>query len=136
MQSKVASLWQMQETMKKIAPTDPENGGDIPQQSSANLEPAQEEESSLADTLEEQMPELFAAPGLPTEIETAPAESRAPITAEFEDSVLSDLEIPLNPSAEREEEEEEEEERDSGSGINRPRKTGTYYRLEFCRKCP
>ena len=80
------------------------------------------------------MPELFAAPGLPTENETDPAESRAPITAEFEDSVLSDLEIPLTPSAEREEAEEEEE--DSGSGINRARKTGTYHRLEFCRKCP
>ncbi len=57
---------------------------------------------------QEQMPELFAAPALPIENQTAAAESRAPITAEFEDSVLSDLEIPLNPSAEREEAEEEE----------------------------
>jgi GAF domain-containing protein/ribosomal protein L37E len=108
MQSKVATLWQMQETTKKIAPADPANGGDIPQKSSANREPAHGEKSSLADTLEEQMPELLAAPGLPTENETEPAESRAPITAEFEDSVLSDLEIPLTPSVEREEAEEEE----------------------------
>jgi GAF domain-containing protein len=111
MQSKVASLWQMQETTKKTAPADPVTGGDIPQKSSANLEPAHEEKSSPADTLEEQMPELFEAPGLPTENETEPAEARAPITAEFEDSVLSDLEIPLNPSGEREEAEEEEEEK-------------------------
>lgn len=109
MQSKVATLWQMRETTKKIAPADPENGGDIPQKSSVNLEPAHDKSSSLADTLEEQMPELFAAPGLPTQNETEPAESRAPITAEFEDSVLSDLEIPMTPSAEREEAEEEEE---------------------------
>ncbi len=67
MQSKVATLWQMRETTKKIAPADPENGGDIPQKSSVNLEPAHDKSSSLADTLEEQMPELFAAPGLPTQ---------------------------------------------------------------------
>ena len=108
MQSKVATLWQMRETTKKIAPEDPEHGGDMPQKSSANLEPAHEEKSSLADTLEEQMPELFEAPGLPNENETAPAESRAPITAEFEDSVLSDLEIPLAPSSQHEEAEGEE----------------------------
>ena len=103
MQSKVATLWQMQETTKKTTPADPANIGDIPQKSSAILESAQEEKSSLADTLAEQMPELFAAPALPIENQTAAPESRAPITAEFEDSVLSDLEIPLNPSAEREE---------------------------------
>jgi putative methionine-R-sulfoxide reductase with GAF domain len=127
MQSKVATLWQMRETTKKIAPTDPANGGDIPQKSSANLEPAHEESSSLADTLEEQMPGLFAAPGLPTENETEPAESRAPITAEFEDSVLSDLEIPLTPSTEREEapaaEEEEKTPVSETTALAKPERT-------------
>jgi len=110
MQSKVASLWQMQEAMKKSSPVDaathapahpgsPASPGEVPP------------EKSLADTLEEEMPELFAAAGLPVHKTTRPAEpketpdrtpDRTPISAEFEDSVLADLEIPEKPGAENE----------------------------------
>ena len=101
MQSKVASLWHMQEAMKKSSPADAAT--------SAPAHPASQEshgethpEKSLADTLEEEMPELFAAAGLPvskttksTEPTPSPDRTRdqSPISAEFEDSVLSDLEI-------------------------------------------
>jgi GAF domain-containing protein len=107
MQSKVASLWQMQEAMKKISHGDPANAGTTLGKSEANLDDG-DSEKSLADTIEEQMPELFQAVGLPGDKEN-PAESVRPISAEFEDSVLADLEIPMHASAENEEEKEEDE---------------------------
>ncbi len=107
MQSKVASLWHMQEAMKKISHGDAANEGSASGKSKANLDDGDSEES-LADTIEEQMPELFAAVELP-DGKKNPAESEGPISAEFEDSVLADLEIPVHTSTESEEKEEKEE---------------------------
>jgi GAF domain-containing protein len=107
MQSKVASLWHMQEALKKISHPDPANEGATSDKSKVNLNDAHSEKS-LADTIEEQMPELFAAVELPGDKKN-PAESEGPISAEFEDSVLSDLEIPMHTSTESEEKKEEDE---------------------------
>jgi GAF domain-containing protein len=108
MQSKVASLWQMQEAIKKISHGDPAHEESTLDKSRANLNDAGSEKS-LADTIEEQMPELFEAVALPGKKES-PAESVRPISAEFEDSVLSDLEIPLHASAESDGKSEEDQE--------------------------
>jgi GAF domain-containing protein len=106
MQSKVASLWHMQEAMRKTSPADPAHDGAIPPKSRANLaDPQEEEKSSLADSIEEQMPELFEPAEMPLSNKSNPTESVGPISAEFEDSVLSDLEIPLNASGENGEDE-------------------------------
>jgi GAF domain-containing protein len=129
MQSKVASLWHMQEAQKKNSPVDaddsapahPDSQGGHGRGHPDELRP----EKSLADTLEEEMPELFAAAGLPVyntsrsvepsptpnlNLERTPSRNldrtldrtldQTPISAEFEDSVLSDLEIPAEPGAE------------------------------------
>jgi hypothetical protein len=94
MQSKVASLWHMQEAMKKTSPADPAHSRPALHESPANLDAAHSAKS-LADSLEEEMPELFAAAGLPFgEATESTALDEAPMSAEFEDSVLSDLEIP------------------------------------------
>jgi GAF domain-containing protein len=119
MQSKVASLWHMQEALKKNSPSEPAT---VPghQESRADVGHAHPEKS-LADSLEEQMPELFTAthrtgyqktesteldeswdqtPGQKSERARNHETDRKPeqetIGAEFEDSVLSDLEVPLN----------------------------------------
>lgn len=72
MQSKVASLWHMQEA-KKNAATTPANGDLSPTGPPAIPEPARPERP-LADSIEEEMPEFFAAPNLQTDntIETMP----------------------------------------------------------------
>ena len=104
MQSKVASLWHMQEAMKKTPSADAANGTPALQQPRTNLDRASSEKS-LADSLEEQMPELFEAAEQPSDKTTESAQlDDAPISAEFEDSVLSDLEIPLKPGLQSEDE--------------------------------
>ena len=100
MQSKVASLWHMQEAMKKPSPADPAHESAIPPKSGANLGDPHEEKSSLADSIEEQMPELFEPAEMRLSHKSNPTESVGPISTEFEDSVLSDLEVPLNASGE------------------------------------
>ena len=106
LQSKVASLWHMQGAMKKSSPAEPANGGAVLRDPRANLDRAPREKS-LADSLEEQMPELFKAAELPSNKTAESAQlDNAPISAEFEDSVLSDLEIPLKPSVQNEDEDE------------------------------
>jgi hypothetical protein len=92
MQTKVASLWHMQEAMKKN-PSNPEHGGPALEKF---LRPVAHSENSLADSLDEQSPGLLEAAELPgyRTAESAPLDY-APISAEFEDSVLSDLEIPV-----------------------------------------
>jgi GAF domain-containing protein/ribosomal protein L37E len=105
MQSKVASLWHMQEAMKKTSPADPAHESAISPKSRANLGDPHEEKSSLADSIEEQMPELFEPAEMPFSNKSNSTESVGPISAEFEDSVLSDLEIPLNASGENGEDE-------------------------------
>ena len=146
MQSKVASLWHMQEAMKKTAPPDVANGGSAPRElqtslnrtlldrtnidptnidhtnidhtniDRANIDRANSDrttpdpihpEKSLGETLEAEMPELFAAAGLPAgktneSIDTESVEDEEPIRAEFEESVLSDLEIPAETKGEDE----------------------------------
>ena len=105
MQSKVASLWHMQEARKKGAATDPADGSHALHEPGTNLDRVQPEKS-LADSLEEQVPELFEAADVPADSTRESARSEdAPISAEFGDSVLSDLEIPLKAPRDRVEDE-------------------------------
>jgi GAF domain-containing protein len=138
MQSKVASLWHMQEAMKKNSPGEPAAGHAHHESESRESESRVStgqvpSESSLADSLERQMPELFTAthrtgykktesaelldeswdqtPDLKTDQvsdqKTDRARGRTQVTnqdpktisAEFEDSVLSDLEVPVKGGA-------------------------------------
>jgi GAF domain-containing protein len=138
MQSKVASLWHMQEAMKKNSPGEPAAGPAHHESESRESESRVStgqvpSESSLADSLERQMPELFTAthrtgykktesaelldeswdqtPDLKTDQvsdqKTDRARGRTQVTnqdpktisAEFEDSVLSDLEVPVKGGA-------------------------------------
>ncbi len=99
MQSKVASLWQLQESMKEsgadLANDDPTLHKSVP-----SLGPA-ESEPSLADSLEEQMPELFTSVQLPKHKAADALQPDQPsISTEFETSALSDLEIPLDTGLE------------------------------------
>jgi hypothetical protein len=106
MQSKVASLWHMQEAMKATPPADAAKSGPALHESRKKVPHT---EKSLADSLEEQMPELFEAAEPTDHAITAPVKldeariDEARISAEFEDSVLSDLEIPVKASSKEEE---------------------------------
>jgi GAF domain-containing protein/ribosomal protein L37E len=111
MQSKVASLWHMQEAMKKNPPVDVASGRPAPRELRASIDPTSidrrnpdrvHSEKSLGDSLAEEMPELFAVAGQPGGQTTESVEEEDPISAEFEESVLSDLEIPSKPRAEDE----------------------------------
>jgi GAF domain-containing protein len=126
MQSKVASLWHMQEAMKKNSPADSAHTGPVLHESPANLEAAHPGKS-LADSLEEEMPELFAAAGLPFDpaIESA-ALDEAPMSAEFEDSVLSDLEIPPTNRLEYEDENEDEVVAPQSTALAKPEHSTTW----------
>ena len=107
MQSKVASLWHMQEAMKNSAPADPANGALPAREARQNLDRG-ESDQSLADSLEEQMPELFAAVESPGQNRAQSAElNQQPMRGEFEDSLLSDLEAPLKTIPAEQEGEEE-----------------------------
>jgi hypothetical protein len=63
MQSKVASLWHMQEALKKNATESPVNG-DVTHDATSTMAEALGAEKPLADSIEEEMPEFFAAPEL------------------------------------------------------------------------
>jgi GAF domain len=68
-------------------------------------------EMSLADSLEERMPELFEATGRSARPKTESTHlDSAPVSAEFEESILADLEIPPKPSIRITESEEVENE--------------------------
>jgi putative methionine-R-sulfoxide reductase with GAF domain len=97
MQSKVASIWNMQESVKKTPPADP--GHSIPIAGRGENPDKAHSENALADSLEEQMPELFASTDMLANADKAVDCDTAPIRAEFEDSVLSDLEIPLGSNS-------------------------------------
>ena len=102
MQSKVASLWHMQEAMKNSSPAETAESHPLHLQSRAKHDHAPGG-NSLADSLEEQMPELFEANQPPVENTTKSTElDKAPISAEFEDSVFSDLEVPPKTNADEE----------------------------------
>ncbi len=104
MQSKVASLWHMQEAMKQAHPTEAVGvpADDRPAQSrSATSLDHPHSENPWTDSLEEEMPELFEpaegpADRIPLPIKLDPTA----IGAEFEDSVLADLEAPVAASSE------------------------------------
>jgi len=101
MQSKVATLWHMQEATKK-PPADSANSGPAPRESRVNLDRVLSEKP-LADSLKEPRPELCAASQFPGDKTTESTElGEAPIHAEFEDSVLSDIEVPLETAEEDE----------------------------------
>jgi GAF domain-containing protein len=101
MQSREASLRSLQEAMKQeatntknSAPAEPAQHKAVRQGAQANSDRGQSEKS-LADALEEEMPELFAAA---KPLPDGPAQSprfNGPVSAEFEDSILADLEVPL-----------------------------------------
>ena len=99
MQSKVASLWHMQEAMKDTASAERAQSGPTYVESRAK-HGFSHDENSLADSLEEQMPELFETTAPAVENTSKSMESdKDPIRAEFEESVFSDLEIPSKASA-------------------------------------
>ena len=123
MQSKVATLWRMQEAMKKAtsapsAPAPSAPASPVPASpvsaSPVNDEPGHEEPAQLPDplnfdrvnfekppagSLEKRVPDLLAA-GLPHEKRIEPTPWNEPrVSAEFEDSEFSDLEIPLATGA-------------------------------------
>jgi GAF domain-containing protein/ribosomal protein L37E len=102
MQSKVASLWHMQEAMKNSSPAEPAESRPLHLESRAKHDHAPGG-NSLADSLEEQMPELFEAHEPPVGNTTkSTGLDKASISAEFEESVFSDLEIPPKTSADEE----------------------------------
>jgi len=104
MQSKVASLWHMQEAMKNAQPAEAADGRSPRHKSPASFDRAQDRghaQKSPADSLEEEIPELFAASELQRE-RTASSIGLEPaaMSTEFEESVLSDLEEPPKAGAE------------------------------------
>lgn len=96
MQSREASLRNLQESMKQEAT-----------KKAAPAKRAQHEQSekSLADSLQEEMPELFRPaeplpdlphmPDMPDKRRKSAQSAEPRVSAEFEDSILADLEIPL-----------------------------------------
>ena len=88
MQSRVASLWHMQEAMKKEAPAD---GALAHEESLARVNRAPTEKP-LADSIEEQAPELFAAADLPQNGTVGPSLAEALGTQE---SIRSELDHAL-----------------------------------------
>jgi GAF domain-containing protein len=126
MQSKVATLWHMQEAKKNSEPGIVGPAQNLPaagasaQASRAKILPTH---GSLADSLEEQVPELFEATGRSTQQKTDSATSdearisTAPISAEFEDSILADLEIPTKGSSTRHRDNSEDEHEAEGDEV-------------------
>jgi GAF domain-containing protein len=111
MQSKVASLWHMQEAtqqvMKKPAPAPAAKSESAHEEPPAHPYPVNPDpvspdpvsfEKSLADSLEKQVPDLLAAAELPHEKKTEPTPLNQPVSPEFDDSAFSDLEISLAPA--------------------------------------
>ena len=98
MQSMVASLRPIQEATKNELAADFTDNGSAPG-TRAHLDRAHTNESS-ADSVEEQMAKLVAAAEIPSDHATQPSEPEGLISAEFEDSILSDLEVPPTSSME------------------------------------
>jgi putative methionine-R-sulfoxide reductase with GAF domain len=109
MQSKVASLWHMQEAKKKSAAAPPVND-DLAHEDSVVIPGHAGPEKPLADSIEEEMPELFAAPDARIGNVTEPADlsQEAELTPDMiSDAIgelgLPDLTIPLESSEGEEE---------------------------------
>ena len=106
MQSKVASLWHMQEAMKNSQPAAAADGQTAQRKSQADFDRTQDRaldhahtRRMLADSLEEEMPELPASAESLASAELANDRTGSParlapgaMSAEFEESVLADLE--------------------------------------------
>ena len=119
MQSKVASVWHMQEAMKKSSPAESANSATTLRESRVTLNRTQSEKP-LPDSLK--MPVSFAATQSPGDKTAESTElDEAPIQAEFEDSVLSDIEVPLETSPlETTAEEEEDAEVPQSTALAKP----------------
>ena len=151
MQSKVATLWRMQEAMKKAAPAPSATDSSVPASpalaSPVNNGPGHEEPGTLPDpvnfdpesierapagSLEKRMPDLLAA-GLPHEKRIGPTPWNEPrVSAEFEDSAFSDLEIPLATGRTENENDVLEKCKGRRAGVDRHGTAGTPRRVEFC----
>jgi putative methionine-R-sulfoxide reductase with GAF domain len=98
MQSKVASLWHMQEAMKKAASAPAAKDEPAPDEPMAT----QTDPVSLPSptgSLEKCLPDFLTAAPLPPEKKTESIPLDEPqVSAEFEDSVFSDLEVPPAPA--------------------------------------
>ncbi len=99
MQSKVASLWHMQEALKQSA--NPTPADDVDPHSELPAVPNRSEyEKPLADSIEEEMPELFAQAQLPTDQTTELQD--AVMGEHFNDAAKLDLAMPLKTTDEQE----------------------------------
>jgi hypothetical protein len=103
MQSKVASLWHMQQALAKKAVTPLGNGTAAP--SGPHLDESRSEKP-LADWLEQEMPELFAAPALQAEKAPPPPELTK---QEVEAGLRETPEPPVIPAPETSQESENED---------------------------
>jgi GAF domain-containing protein/ribosomal protein L37E len=100
MQSKIATLWQMQEAMKKTPQAHPANGAVVHEEPPADLDEVHAGESAL-DSIEEQEPESYSAAEPYAAVECLRDESTestelpaAAVSVDFENSARADLEIP------------------------------------------
>jgi putative methionine-R-sulfoxide reductase with GAF domain len=99
MQSRTASLWHMQEAVKQKADPAPTNG-DLGREPLVVADPSRPERP-LADSIEEEMPELFAAPELRVGRMSDPEEFHEPLPdALFETGAKGELVLPVEAEAE------------------------------------
>jgi GAF domain-containing protein/ribosomal protein L37E len=90
MQSKVASLWHMQQALEKNAVTAPTNGSRAQPGAAPSFDESQPEKP-LADSIEEEMPELFAGPEFHSKNATPPTDGEPVISAQIEDAAQPNL---------------------------------------------
>jgi GAF domain-containing protein len=98
LQSKIASLSQLREIAKEGPAADLED--DLSVQGTHAQPPHPLPEELLADSIEVQMAKLVESAGIPRNEATGSSEMEGPISAEFEDSILSDLEMPSEGATE------------------------------------
>ena len=92
LQTTVAALWHTQEAIKNSPP--PDHAINASAQGSLAFPDRSPSEESLADSVEDQMAKLVEAAKIPRDRTPERSEAAKPVSAEFEDSVLSDLETP------------------------------------------
>jgi putative methionine-R-sulfoxide reductase with GAF domain len=103
MQSRTASLWHMQEAIKQKAAAAPANGDSAHVDPLASSDPSRPERP-LADSIEEEMPELFAAPELRIGKMSEPEAFHEPLPgALFETGAKGEIVLPVEAAAEAEE---------------------------------
>ena len=85
-------MWHTQEAIKDSSP--PDRAISASAQGSLAFPDRFPSEQSLADSVEDQMAKLVEAAEIPRDRASERSEAAKPISAEFEDSVLSDLETP------------------------------------------